>query len=290
MRSQTVSMRDGEILEPGHVALLGVPWDAHSSFLRGPALAPRQIRAALHSGAMNLCAEHGLDLGNDERWRDLGDLVIPAGDDAALATITGAAAAVLEQGARVLALGGDHAVSFPLLRAYGAAHPGLTVLHVDAHPDLYDELDGDRLSHACPFARTLEEGRIARLVQVGIRTLNPHQREQARRFGVEVVEMRDWRPGMDLRLSGPLYLSLDLDALDPAFAPGVSHHEPGGFTTREVLGIIQSLPVPLVGADLVEFNPVRDPSGSTAALAAKLVKEILAQMLGNGSVAHELRP
>ena len=272
-------MRDAETLDSGQVALLGVPWDAHSSFLRGPALAPRQIRAALHSGAINLCAESGHDLGDDACWRDLGDLVIPTGDDAVLSTITGAVASVLEQGARVLALGGDHAVSFPLLRAYGAAHPGLSVLHIDAHPDLYDELDGDRLSHACPFARALEEGRIARLVQVGIRTLNPHQREQARRFGVEVVEMRDWRPEMDLGLSGPLYLSLDLDALDPAFAPGVSHHEPGGFTTREVLGIIQSLPVPLICADLVEVNPVRDPTGITAALAAKLVKEILAQML-----------
>ncbi len=283
-------MRDGELLEPGQVALLGVPWDAHSSFLRGPALAPRQIRAALQSGAMNLCAENGLDLSSDNRWRDLGDLTIPAGDEAALTTITGAIASVLERGARVFALGGDHAVSFPLLRAYGEAHPGLTVLHLDAHPDLYDELDGDRLSHACPFARALEEGHIARLVQVGIRTLNLHQREQARRFGVEVVEMRDWRPGMDLRLSGPLYLSLDLDALDPAFAPGVSHHEPGGFTTREVLGIIQSLPVPLSGADLVELNPVRDPSGITAALAAKLVKEIMAQMLDDGAAARAARP
>ncbi len=272
-------MRDLDALEPGQVALLGVPWDTHSSFLRGAALAPPQIRAALYSGAMNLCAESGHDLGDDASWRDGGDLVIPTGDDAVLSTITGAVASVLGQGARVLALGGDHAVSFPLLRAYGEAHPGLTVLHLDAHPDLYDELDGDRLSHACPFARALEEGRIARLVQVGIRTLNPHQREQARRFGVEVVEMRDWRPGMDLRLAGPLYLSLDLDALDPAFAPGVSHHEPGGFTTRELLSIIQSLPVPLVGADLVELNPVRDPAGITAALAAKLVKEILAQML-----------
>jgi arginase len=272
-------MRDLDALEPGQAALLGVPWDTHSSFLRGPAQAPRQIRAALHSGAMNLCAESGHDLGDDASWRDLGDLVIPTGDDAVLSTITAAVAAVLEQGARVLALGGDHAVSFPLLRAYGEAHPGLTVLHIDAHPDLYDELDGDRLSHACPFARALEEGRIARLVQVGIRTLNPHQREQARRFGVEVVEMRDWRPGMDLGLRGPLYLSLDLDALDPAFAPGVSHHEPGGFTTREVLGIIQSLPVLLVGADLVELNTMRDPTGITAALAAKLVKEVLGQML-----------
>ena len=185
---------------------------------------------------------------------------------------------MLKRGARLLALGGDHAVSFPLLRGYG--DPGLTVLHLDAHPDLYEELDGDRLSHACPFARTLEEGRIARLVQVGIRTLNPHQRAQAERFGVEMVEMRDWQPGMDLRLTGPLFLSLDLDALDPAFAPGVSHHEPGGFSTREVLQMIQTLPMPLVGADLVEFNPVRDPSGITAALAAKLVKEIVAQMLG----------
>jgi arginase len=272
-------MRGLESLEAGQVAVLGVPWDAHSSFLRGPALAPPQIRATLHSGAMNLCAENGLDLGADTRWRDLGDLSIPSGDEAALAAIAGAASAVLERGGRLLALGGDHAVSFPLLRAYGQTYPELTVLHLDAHPDLYDELDGDRLSHACPFARALEEGRIARLVQVGIRTLNPHQRAQAKRFGVEVVEMRDWRPGIDLRLTGPLYLSLDLDALDPAFAPGVSHHEPGGFTTRELLGIIQSLPVSLVGADLVELNPARDPAGITAALAVKLLKELLAQML-----------
>lgn len=266
--------------DPFAVALLGVPWDTHSSFLRGPALAPPQIRATLFNGAMNLCAENGHDLGSDPRWHDLGDLAIPVGDEAALATITGAAAAVLERGARLFALGGDHAVSFPLLRAYGQAHRDLTVLHIDAHPDLYDELDGDRLSHACPFARALEEGRIARLVQVGIRTLNPHQRVQAERFGVEIIEMRDWRRGMPLNLSGPLYLSLDLDALDPAFAPGVSHHEPGGFSTREVLEIIQALPTPLVGADLVEYNPVRDPTGVTAALAAKLVKEILANMLG----------
>jgi len=267
-------------IQPGDLSMLGVPWDAHSSFLRGAALASTQIRATLHNGAMNLCAENGHDLGAEPRWHDLGDLAIPPGDDAAaLAAITGAAADVLARGGRLLALGGDHASSFPLLQAYGRAYPGLIVLHIDAHPDLYDELDGDRLSHACPFARALEEGLIARLVQVGIRALNPHQRAQAARFGVEIVTMREWRPGLDLRLSGPLYLSLDLDALDPAFAPGVSHHEPGGLSTRELLGIIQGLP-PLVGADLVELNPVRDPEGITAALAAKLVKELATQLLG----------
>ena len=267
-------------IQPGDLAMLGVPWDAHSSFLRGAALAPTQIRATLHNGAMNLCAENGHDLGAEPRWHDLGDLAIPLGDDtAALAVITGAAADVLARDGRLLALGGDHASSFPLLRAYGRAYPRLTVLHIDAHPDLYDELDGDRLSHACPFARALEEGLIARLVQVGIRALNPHQRAQAARFGVEIVTMREWRPGLDLRLSGPLYVSLDLDALDPAFAPGVSHHEPGGLSTRELLGIIQGLPA-LAGADLVELNPVRDPQGITAALAAKLVKELATQLLG----------
>ena len=267
-------------IQPGDLAMLGVPWDAHSSFLRGAALAPTQIRATLHNGAMNLCAENGHDLGAEPRWHDLGDLAIPLGDDtAALAAITGAAADVLARGGRLLALGGDHASSFPLLRAYGRDYPGLTVLHIDAHPDLYDELDGDRLSHACPFARALEEGLIARLVQVGIRALNPHQRAQAARFGVEIITMREWRPGLELRLSGPLYVSLDLDTLDPAFAPGVSHHEPGGLSTRELLGIIQGLPAP-VGADLVELNPVRDPQGITAALAAKLVKELATQLLG----------
>jgi arginase len=266
-------------LQPGDVAVLGIAWDTHSSFLRGAALAPRQIRAALHSGAMNLSSERGLDLSASQRWTDLGDLALPSGDDAALAAISGAAEAVLARGGRLLALGGDHAISLPLLRAYGAAHPDLTVLHIDAHPDLYDELDGDRLSHACPFARALEEGWIGRLVQVGIRTLNPHQRQQAERFGVEIIQIRDWYPGIDLKLSGPLYLSLDLDALDPAYAPGVSHHEPGGLSTRELLGMLHGLPAGLAGADLVELNPIRDPAGITAALAAKLLKELIAQML-----------
>ena len=116
-------------------------------------------------------------------------------------------------------------------------------------------------------------------MQVGIRTLNPHQREQAARFGVEVIEMKNWQPDTNLHLEGPAYLSIDMDCLDPAFAPGVSHHEPGGFTTRDVISIIQGLNVPVVGADLVEFNPARDPSGITAAVAAKLTKELLAVLL-----------
>jgi len=265
-------------LEPGMVAVLGVPFDDNSSFLRGAALAPGRIREALSSGASNLCAENGLDLGAVPRWRDLGDLQLGTGP-AALAQIESAVAALVKQDVRVLALGGDHAVSLPIVRAYARRFDRLNVLHLDAHPDLYDEYEGNRFSHACPFARIMEEGLVARLVQVGIRTMNPHQRAQAEKFGVDVIDMRRWHAGLELVLDGPLYLSLDMDVLDPAFAPGVSHHEPGGLSTREVLQLLQNVTVPLVGADLVEFNPIRDPAGVTAAVAAKLLKEIVACML-----------
>ena len=265
-------------LEPGMVAVLGVPFDDNSSFLRGAALAPGRIREALSSGASNLCAENGLDLGAVPRWRDLGDLQLGTGP-AALAQIESAVAALVKQDVRVLALGGDHAVSLPIVRAYARRFDRLNVLHLDAHPDLYDEYEGNRFSHACPFARIMEEGLVRQVVQVGIRTMNPQQRAQAQRFGVSVIEMRDWHPGVSLKLDSPLYLSLDMDVLDPAFAPGVAHQEPGGLSTREVLRLIHSLPEPLVGADIVECNPLRDPAGITAAAAAKLVKEISAQML-----------
>jgi arginase family enzyme len=155
----------------------------------------------------------------------------------------------------------------------------LTILHFDAHPDLYQDLAGDALSHACPFARIMEDGLAKHLVQVGIRTMSGHQRAQADRFGVEVIDMRAWAAGVRPTLQGPLYVSIDMDAFDPAFAPGVSHFEPGGLTAREVITLLQHLPGPLVGADVVEFNPSRDPIGITAPLCAKLVKELASRML-----------
>jgi arginase family enzyme len=166
-----------------------------------------------------------------------------------------------------------------------AGMPGarLTVLHVDAHADLYETYEGDRYSHACPFARVMEERLADRLVQVGIRTLNAHQREQAERHGVEIVDMRAWSAGVRPALRGPVYVSIDVDALDPAFAPGVSHREPGGLTVREVLGLVQTLPGSLVGADVVEFNPTCDPVGLTAPVCAKLVKELAGRMLADAA-------
>lgn len=269
-------------LQPGSLALLGIPFDEHSSFISGAALAPPRIREVLHSGETNLASEPGLDLGREPRLHDVGDLALGRGA-AALAQIEGAVVALLERGARVLSLGGDHALTLPVVRAYARHYQGLNLLHLDAHPDLYDEFEGDRYSHACPFARIMEERLVARLVQVGIRAMNEHQRVQAARWDVTVVDMRHWQPGLELPLEGPTYLSLDLDVLDPAFAPGVSHHEPGGLSTREVLRLLHGLQVPIVGADIVEFNPERDQVGMTAMVAAKFVKEIVSIMLDQGS-------
>jgi agmatinase len=259
------------------VTLLGVPWDERSSFQRGAALAPPAIRAALRSPAGNLCTESGLDLGTEAAFVDAGDLDVPSGN-AALEAIDEGVTRALRGGARVLALGGDHAVTYPIVRAQARVHGPLTILHLDAHPDLYDAFDGDRYSHACPFARIMEDGLARRLVQVGIRAATPHQREQARRFGVETFDMASWRGVLAPDLGPSVYVSLDLDVLDPAFAPGVSHREPGGLSTREVVSILQSLRGRLVGADLVELNPVRDAGGVTAVVAAKLVKELVAGM------------
>jgi agmatinase len=185
-------------------------------------------------------------------------------------------------GERPLVLGGDHSITFPVIQGVNRHHPDLTILHFDAHPDLYETFDGDRFSHACPFARVMEERLADRLVQVGIRTMTGHQRVQADRYAVEVIDMRAWVDGARPAVDGPVYLSIDIDAFDPAFAPGVSHREAGGLSVRDVLSAIQSLPGPIVGADVVEFNPAEDPTGVTGVVCAKLVKEVVGRMVGGG--------
>lgn len=255
------------------IRLIGLPTDCNSSFLRGPAKAPPLIRAQLFSPHGNLSAEAGGTIGGDIVLHDSGDLPLQesAGDHAA---ITAAVAAALAAGEAPLLLGGDHAVSYPILQAIAAHHGPVSILHFDAHPDIYDDFEGNPRSHASPFARIMEAGLATRLVQVGIRTLNDHCRAQAARFGVEVVPMRGFSPASVPRLRGPVYISIDLDGLDPAFAPGVSHHEPGGLTVREVLDVLAAVDAPVVGADIVEYNPDRDINSMTAVVAAKFVKEL----------------
>ncbi len=220
-----------------------------------------------------MVSENGLDIGDAEVLRDAGDLSLTE-TPTDLELIAAAVSAVFRQGAGLF-LGGDHFVTWPILEGLQrAGRPAPHILHIDAHPDLYPDFEGNTHSHASPMARILERGLAASLTQVGVRTVNPIQRAQIERYGVRSVSAREFARVFDALPAGPTYISIDLDGLDPAFAPGVSHHEPGGLTVREVLQLIDRVPGPVIGADIVELNPDRDLHGMTATVAAKLVKEL----------------
>jgi arginase len=263
----------------GVPTLLGIPFDGHSSYLRGSGEAPAKIREAMRCDASNSWTELGVDLGVGGVYEDAGDLEVS--ENNAFEGIEAGVGSLIQQGKRPVSLGGDHSITFPIVKAVARRHPELTIFHFDAHPDLYDEFEGNRLSHACPFARIMEAGLAKRLVQVGIRTMVGHQRDQAEKFGVDVVEMRALGAFDRLKAAGPVYVTFDMDVLDPGFAPGVSHREPGGMSVREAIAHLQAIEGEIVGADLVEFNPVQDVAGVTATVAAKILKEILGKMIGN---------
>jgi len=276
-------------LQSGEIAVLGIPFDRNSSFQQGPASAPAHIREALFSESTNMWTEKGIDLGEMSGWKAFDDLVLSDLDtQTAFAMIESAIRELLKRKARVVALGGDHSITYPIIKAYGREYSKLNILQLDAHPDLYDELHHNRYSHACQFARIMEENLVQRLVQVGVRSITGHQREQAKRFNVEAIDMIEKTKINKLTFTGPVYVSIDMDCLDPAFAPGVSHHEPGGMSTRDVVEIIQTLKGNLVGADIVELNPELDPLKITGMVAGKLLKEILGRMLEEKSTRSGL--
>jgi agmatinase len=262
--------------------ILGIPLDVNSSYLRGPAGAPAKIRQALRSDASNKWSELGVDVGAAGAFTDAGDLRLhdsreKVSDD--FVEIERAVGELLEKAEQPVLLGGDHSITYPILQAFAKRYPEVTIVHFDAHPDLYDEFEGSRVSHACPFARIMEEHLAKRLVQIGIRTLNRHQREQAEKFGVEMVQMRELPAYELMAVHGPVYISFDMDVLDPAFAPGISHREPGGMTVREAIAHLHAIEGTIVGADIVEYNPEQDVAGMTAVVAAKILKEILGKMI-----------
>jgi agmatinase len=256
------------------MAILGVPFDEKSSFLRGAVGGPRAIRQASTGKCYNEYTELGVNLAEETVLVDLGDVDTSGDVDKSFGLTEKAVAGILDKGAVPVVLGGDHSITYPIIKAFARKHKPLDILHFDAHPDLYEDLYGDRLSHACPFARIMEDGLAQNLVQVGIRAATPDHKAKALKHGVRMIEMKEIHDPLFLKFANPLYISFDLDALDPAFAPGVSHHEPGGLSTRQAIQIIQALKARIVGFDIVELNASRDASGITAAAAFKLFREM----------------
>jgi arginase len=264
-------------------SLLGIPHDDNSSFMKGPSEAPPLIRQKLFSDAYGEFSESGVDILAKGRIVDHGDIQFDGGTDP-WELIEKKVASVMQSRAPLICLGGDHAITHPIMRGVRRHHPKLTILHIDAHPDIYHVYQGNMRSHTCPFARIMEERLADRLIQVGLRSVNDHHREQFERFGVEAIEAARCDQPLKFDLKTPVYVSMDIDALDPAYAPGVSHRESGGLSVRQVINWIQQIDQPIVGADIVEYNPHCDISELTAGVAAKLLKEIGGMMVKNAAL------
>jgi agmatinase len=254
------------------LAFLGLPDDSQSSYRRGPALAPARIREAYDGECYNATTELGVDVSN---------AVLDLGDVPSLGTFAETAARYRERVAEqitrrraVFCAGGDHAVTVPVVAAFAVLGEPIHVVQIDAHPDLYDEYEGSRTSHACVAARLLEMPHVASITQLGVRAMNAAQlriaREQESRLRIHTADSLDELPAIE---ASPLFVSVDLDGFDPAFAPGVSHPVPGGLTPRQVFRWLHRLRGRLAGMDVVELNPTRDRNDQTAVLAARLLHE-----------------
>ena len=279
-----------EDVDDAAVAILGVPFDAGVSYRPGARFGPQAIRA----GSKLLRPWHSnLDV---QPWTvhqvaDAGDLAPnPFDIEEAIRQIQGGAAGTLQKADAILALGGDHTIALPLLRAARVHHGPLALIHFDAHLDTWDTYFGAAYTHGTPFRRAFEEGLLAadRNAHVGIRgsLYGTADLDDDASFGFEVVSTVDVASrGVDAAVErirarvgdSPVYISIDIDVLDPAHAPGTGTPEPGGLTTREVMLILRGLAgLPLVGADVVEVAPPYDHAELTALAAANLAYELLA--------------
>lgn len=281
------------------VAVSGLPFDGAVTYRPGCRLGPRAIRAASVQLAELKSFPHGFDPFATLAVADLGDCLLDPHHPATVpAAIEAHIARILAVGARPLSLGGDHFVSYPILRAIAAQHGPVALVQLDAHCDTWPAAQGsshDALDHGVMFARAASEGIIdtARSTQVGLRTFNGSD------HGFEILTA-PWvhRNGIDAAIEvarrragpGPVYLSCDIDALDPAFAPGTGTPIAGGLASWQALEFVRGLKgLDLVGMDVVEVSPPFDHAEITALAAATLAYEWLCLIaLAKGAVPHKI--
>ena len=264
------------------IVIIGAPMDFTVSFRPGTRQGPQRIRQVSH-GLEEYSVDLDLDLA-DCSYYDAGDVILPFGAvQESLRRIGLVTAEILAGGKFPLVLGGEHLISYASIKEVAGAHPGLVVLHFDAHTDLRDEYFGERLSHATVMRRVEELIGGKNLYQFGIRSGTREEFDFARKncniFVDKVVEpLIEILPQIKGR---PVYVSLDIDVVDPAYAPGTGTPEPGGCTVREIMRAVHLLGgLDVVGFDLVEVSPLYDPSERTALLAAKIVRETILTLGG----------
>ena len=286
-----------ETAEGLDACFLGIPMDIGTSNRAGTRHGPRQIRA-------ESCMLRPYGMGNrtapfdNLQVADIGDLAINTFNLAATCgIITDGISSVLECGAVPLILGGDHTLTYPVLRAVAAKHGPVALIHADAHADTSDAMFGEKVAHGTPFRRAVDEQLIIpdQTIQIGLRGTGytPEDYDWGRSRGFQVVQAEEcWHKSLTPLMNEfrarvgpdtPVYVSFDIDSLDPAFAPGTGTVEIGGLTTIQALEIIRgSRGMNIVGGDLVEVSPPYDPSGNTALIGANLLFEMLCALPGAG--------
>lgn len=276
------------------VAFTGIPMDIGTSNRPGTRLGPRQIR-----DESRMLRPYNMATGaapfDHLQCADIGDVAINTFDlKKSVDIITAAYDGILSQGAVPLTMGGDHTLTWPILRAIRKKHGPVALIHVDAHADINDTMFGEKVAHGCPFRRAWEDGLLQndKVFQIGLRGTGygPDDFDWGRSNGWTVVQAEDcWHKSLTPLMAeirarigdAPVYLSYDIDSLDPAFAPGTGTVEPGGLTIWQGLEIVRGCAgLNLVGGDLVEVSPPYDTTGNTALIGANLLYEMLCVLPG----------
>lgn len=271
--------------------VLGIPWDSSSSYRRGAAEAPSFIRKSTSSEIYNIYSENLVNLGEFWRLKDLGDLKVTNKN---IEQVYKDLRRIIEKNYKddrlFLFMGGDHIITYLCIKALKKTVGGeWGLLYFDSHPDLYKEYEGDPYSHACVVRRIVEEKLISpeNIVEIGIRAPTREQMEFAKEHNIKILSTRDlYSPNIksNLRLLveelnshiEKAYLSIDLDVLDPSYAPGVGNPEPGGISTRQLIDTFYEISsFNIKSFDVVELCPKYDPSGITGFAVAKIIREIL---------------
>ena len=289
------------------IGIIGIPWDGGTTNRAGARHGPRQMRD-LSTMVRNVHHVTGTRPFHIANCADLGDCPVnPVDIEDTLARVVGFYEDVVERGIVPLTAGGDHLVTLPVMRAVCRARP-VGMVHFDAHTDTWDRYFGEsRYTHGTPFRRAIEEGLLdpRRTVQIGIRgaLYSAGDKEWGLAQGIRVIEIEEYMDlGVDAVIAearrvaggGPVYVSFDVDALDPVYAPGTGTPEIGGLTTYDAQRLIRGLAgLDLVGADVVEVSPPFDPSGNTAHVAVTMMFEILcllAERVAAGKAARSGAP
>jgi len=271
------------------VAILGIPFDSGTSYRSGTRFGPRKIRevSAMLWGHNPVLGITPLDVLSVVDYGDVS--VNPTSIEKTMTAIINTAGEVLNSGAKIIALGGDHSITLPLLRATEKIYGTLSLVHIDAHIDTWEEeFEDSPYSHGTPFRNALQEGLIreGEYIQIGIRgpLSGENDYDDARALGAKIITIHDvFEQGIPWVLEkvqqickGPVYVSIDIDSADPAYAPGTGTPEVGGVTSYQLLQLVRGLQgLNLVGFDIVEVSPPYDHGDITAMLASNIAFEYL---------------